>query len=70
MTTLWLAIAGCCITLAAVFLIRGNFDGAFVVAVAGMVAWFLNYRSQVQKSLTAEDATAEEESETERDEDQ
>lgn len=67
MTALWLTIAGCCIAVTAVFLIRGNFDGAFVVAVIGMIAWFLNYRTQVQKSLAAEDATADEEIETQRD---
>lgn len=54
---------------AAILMFRGNFDVAFVVAVVGMIAWFLNYRAQVQKSLTAEDATAEDEIETDRDED-
>jgi uncharacterized membrane protein YedE/YeeE len=68
--TVWLVIAGFCITVAAVFLLRGNFDAAFVVAVLGMVAWFLNYRTQVQKTLNAEDATAEEENETDGNEDQ
>jgi uncharacterized membrane protein YedE/YeeE len=68
--TVWLVIAGCCITVAAVCLVRGNFDAAFVVAVIGMVAWFLNYRTQVQKTLNAEDATAEDESETDRNEEQ
>jgi hypothetical protein len=51
-------------------MLRGNFDAAFVVAVLGMVAWFLNYRTQVQKTLNAEDATAEEENETDGNEDQ
>lgn len=67
MTALWLTVAGCCIALAAVLLIRGDFDSAFVVAVIGMIAWFLNYRTQVQKSLAAEDATADEETETQID---
>ena len=70
MNTVWLVIAGCCITVAGVFLLRGNFDAAFVVAVLGMVAWFLNYRTQVQKTLNAEDATDEEENETDGNEDQ
>jgi hypothetical protein len=68
-TTLWLTISGCCIAVAAILMFRGNFDVAFVVAVVGMIAWFLNYRAQVQKSLTAEDTTAKEENETDRDED-
>lgn len=69
MTPVWLTISGCCIVGAAILMFRGNFDVAFVVAVVGMIAWFLNYRAQVQKSLTAEDATAEDEIETDRDED-
>lgn len=70
MKTLWLALAGCCIALAAVLMVLGHFDGAFVVAVVGMVAWFLNYRAQVTASLEKDDATTEEEIETERNEDQ
>ena len=70
MKTLWLALAGCCIAAAAVLMVLGQFDGAFVVAVLGMVAWFLNYRAQVTKDLAANDATTEEESETDRNENQ
>jgi len=69
-TTFWLVLAGCCIAAAAVLIARGNFDMAFVVAVVGMVSWFLNYRTQIQRSIAAEDATSEAETETERDEDQ
>ncbi|MDQ3472181.1 MAG: hypothetical protein M3447_00440 [Acidobacteriota bacterium] len=69
MKTLWLALAGCCIAIAAVLMVLGHFDGAFVVAVVGMVAWFLNYRAQVTASLEADDATTEEKIETERNED-
>jgi hypothetical protein len=65
----WLVIAGCCIISAAVLMVLGHFDGAFVVAVVGMVAWFLNYRAQVKSSLDDADATAEEEIETEEHED-
>lgn len=68
MKTLWLAIAGCCIVGAAVLMILGQFDGAFVVAVVGIIAWFLNYRAQIQQGLAVEDATVEDEIETERDE--
>ena len=70
MKTLWLALAGCCIAAAAGLMVLGRFEGAFVVAVVGMVAWFLNYRAQVTASLEADDATTEEENETERNEDQ
>ena len=51
-------------------MIRGSFDAAFVVAVVGMMAWFLNYRAQIQKDRAAEDATVDEEIETEKNEDQ
>jgi uncharacterized membrane protein YedE/YeeE len=66
---LWLTIAGFCIVGAAALMILGHFDGAFVIAVVGMIAWFLNYRAQVKQSLEADDATAEAETETERNED-
>ena len=68
MKTLWLAIAGCCIVGAALLMLLGHFDGAFVVAVVGMIAWFLNYRAQIQKGLVVEDATVEDEIETDRNE--
>ena len=45
-------IAGLCITVAAVFLLRRDFNAAFVIAAIGMIAWFLNYRIQM-KELTA-----------------
>jgi len=46
-------IAGICITVAAVFLLRRDFNTAFVTAAIGMIAWFLNYRIQM-KVLTAD----------------
>ncbi len=48
-------LAGICIVTAAVFLLRGDFNAAFVVAVLGLVSWFLNYRTQVKESLDAEE---------------
>ena len=59
MKLFWLILAGCCIVVAAVFLLRGNFDAAFVVAAVGMVAWFLNYRMQVREQLAARDSQEE-----------
>jgi hypothetical protein len=56
----WLIVAGGCVALAAVFLLQGDFDRAFVVAAVGMVAWFLNYRMQVKERLAAIDAAEEE----------
>jgi len=50
-----MAIAGVCILLAAALMWRRDFNTAFIVAVLGVVAWFLNYRSQI-KTITAADA--------------
>jgi hypothetical protein len=55
----WLIVAGACVAVAGVFLLRGDFDRAFVVAVAGMVAWFLNYRMQLKEKLAAMDSDEE-----------
>lgn len=46
-------LAGVCITVAASFLLRRDFDKAFVIAAAGLVAWFLNYRAQVKEIIEA-----------------
>ena len=56
----WLIVAGVCVAVAGVFLLRGDFDVAFIVAAVGMVAWFLNYRTQVKEKLAAIDAAEEE----------
>lgn len=48
-------MAGVCIVAAAVFLLRGDFNAAFVAAVIGLVSWFLNYRTQVRQSSEQED---------------
>jgi hypothetical protein len=48
-------VAGVCIVAAAVLLLRGDFNAAFVAAAIGLVSWFLNYRTQVRQSLAAED---------------
>ncbi len=49
-------VAGGCVAVAGVFMLRGDFDSAFVVAAAGMVAWFLNYRMQMKAALAAQDS--------------
>ena len=60
MTTVFMIIAGLCIAVAAVFMFRGDFPTAFVVAVIGMLAWFLNYRSQMKALTAAEDSQPDE----------
>ncbi len=51
MKVFWLTISGTCVGVALFFLFRRDFDTAFIVAVAGAVAWFLNYRVRM-KELT------------------
>jgi chromate transport protein ChrA len=54
---LWLTIAGIAIVVAAFFLWLGDFNKAFVIAALGMVAWFLNYRTQVKRELDQAEQT-------------
>ena len=49
---------------AAYFLYTGNRDGAFVAAVIGCVAFFLNVRFQVKARNAAREAERERESES------
>jgi hypothetical protein len=51
-------------------MLRGDFDRAFVVAAAGMVAWFLNYRMQLKEKVAALDAQEEKIEGTDSDEDE
>lgn len=51
----WMILAGVCIIVAAFFLLRRDFNTAFVIAVLGLVSWFLNYRIQMKEIITAAD---------------
>lgn len=59
MKTLWLIVAVALAVVAAVCMWRGNFDAAFVAAVLGVVAWFLNYRAQAKAAIAAIDVEKE-----------
>ena len=59
--TLWLIVAVTLAMVAVVFMWRGNFDVAFVAAVLGVVAWFLNYRTQARAVIAAIDAEQDDE---------
>jgi hypothetical protein len=48
-------LAGIGIVVAGFFLLRRDFDTAFVIAALGMVAWFLNYRAQMKEVTAAAD---------------
>jgi len=63
--TLWMILAGVGGAGAVVFVIRGDFEKAFVAAAAGAVCWILNYRWQLRESL----ASHEEQNQEDEDED-
>ena len=56
MKVFWMIAAGVCIAVAAFFLVRRDFNTAFVVAALGMIFWFLNYRAQMKDVIAAVDA--------------
>jgi len=52
----WMVTAAVCIVIAAALMWRRDFNTAFVIAVVGVVAWFLNYRIQMKRITAAADA--------------
>jgi uncharacterized membrane protein YhfC len=64
-----MATAGVCILVAAAFMWRRDFNTAFVVAVIGAVAWFLNYRIQMKGIAAAAEAKRDEAIKEQNDED-
>ena len=53
-------MAGACVVIAVFFVLRDDYEKAFVAATAGAVCWFLNYRQQLQASLPKENVEDEE----------
>jgi flagellar biosynthesis component FlhA len=51
----WIFAAGVCLIFAAVFVMRDNMSAAFVAATLGLVAWFLNVRNQLKRTLIPAD---------------
>lgn len=49
MQLVWMTVSAVAVVVAAIFLWRHDFNTAFVVAVIGAVAWFLNYRVQMRE---------------------
>jgi len=52
----WMATAAVCIVIAAALMWKRDFNTAFVIAIVGIVAWFLNYRIQMKRITAAADA--------------
>jgi predicted component of type VI protein secretion system len=65
---LWLIISLLCMAVALVFLIRSDFDKAFILAAIGAVAWFLNYRAQMKDLITRADEQNEQDGASQSDE--
>ena len=53
MKILWIIIAVVCIVVAGYLALRGKLEAAFVIAALGVVAWFLNYRTQMKDVIAA-----------------
>lgn len=59
MKLFWIILAGFCILVAAVFLLRRELNVAFVAAAIGLIAWFLNYRIQMKEIVATAEAERE-----------
>ena len=51
----WTIVSILALGAAAVMLLRGEYNAAFVAAALGAVAWFLNYRSHISPATPADD---------------
>ena len=65
MKKFWLIMAAAGGLLAVFFVVREDFDKAFVAAAAGAVCWFLNYRQHLKATLAREDEIEDEETDEE-----
>jgi len=57
MGSIWTIASILCLIVAALLLLRENYDAAFVAAALGAVAWFLNYRSKIRGTIPEETET-------------
>lgn len=48
----WTIAAVLFLFIAAFFLLRENYNAAFVAATLGAVAWFMNYRNQLRSTIS------------------
>lgn len=69
MGSIWTIASILCLIVAAIFLLRENYDAAFVAAALGAVTWFLNYRSKIRGIIPEETETTIDEREDSDDQD-
>jgi len=55
--TFWIIVAAIGGATALFFVLRDDYEKAFVAAAAGAVAWFLNYRVRLRETLKDTDET-------------
>ena len=60
-----MVLAGMGGVLAVVFVVRGDYEKAFVAAAAGAVCWILNYRWQLRESLAKREEQIQEDTDEE-----
>jgi len=53
-------LAAACGVLAVYFVVRENYENAFVAAAGGAVCWLLNYRQQLREWVRKDDEQEEE----------
>ena len=58
MKTFWVIVSGLCGVAAVVFVVRDDYDKAFIAAALGAVAWFLNYRTRLRETLDKDERDA------------
>lgn len=69
MKNLLIGISGVCILVAVWFMWIRDFNTAFIIAVAGVLAWFWNYRMQMKQiAVAADEARAREAEEADENE--
>jgi hypothetical protein len=56
MESVWIIVSILGLAVAAVLLLTGQFNAAFVAATLGAVAWFLNYRSRIKPTIPQEES--------------
>ena len=49
--SIWIVVSILCLIAATIFLLRENYDAAFVLAALGALAWFLNLRSKLRATI-------------------
>lgn len=64
----WIVVSILGLGAAAVLLLSGQVNAAFVAATLGAVAWFLNYRSRIRPSSPQDDGEEDDSGEDDADE--